>query len=303
MAGAGVRPLKNGENQSAAVEHRQSNVIGAGLMVLSMLSFVCLDTVMKSLVTQYDIWALAWARSLAQLSYLVALLPFLGIGRVLAVKRPGLQFLRGICLAGMTMAVLLSLANMTLTQTYVAMLSAPLLSAALAGPLLAEPATLRQWFWIVAGFVGVVIALDPATPEIGWFLFYAAAMAVCFGTLHVLTRLGARVELPMTQLLYISLFALILLTIPMLLVAEALPVETWGWVALAGAFGTLAHFLLTKAFSFAPPAVVSPMIYTQVVWAAIAGYLFFTEIPTIGTIIGAVIVALCGIAIVRTSSR
>lgn len=295
--------MKNGENQSASVEHRQSNAIGAGLMVLSMLSFVCLDTVMKSLVTQYDMWALAWARSLAQLSYLVALLPFLGIGRVLAVKRPGLQFLRGICLAGMTIAVLLSLANMTLTQTYVAMLSAPLLSAALAGPLLAEPATLRQWFWIVAGFVGVVIALDPAAPEIGWFLFYAAAMAVCFGTLHVLTRLGARVEFPMTQLLYISLFALLFLTIPMFFVAESLPVEAWGWVALAGAFGTLAHFLLTKAFSFAPPAVVSPMIYTQVVWAAIAGYLFFTEIPTIGTIVGAVIVALCGIAIVRTSSR
>lgn len=295
--------MKNGEKQPATVEHRQSNVIGAVLMVLAMLSFVGLDTVMKSLVAQYDMWALAWARSLAQLSYLVALLPFFGIVRVLTVKRLGLQFARGLCLAGMTIAVLLSLANMTLTQTYVAMLSAPLLSAALAGPLLAEPATSRQWFWIVAGFLGVVVALNPAAPEIGWFLFYAAAMAVCFGTLHVLTRLGARVELPMTQLVYISFFALLLLTIPMLLVAEALPVEAWGWVALAGAFGTLAHFLLTKAFSFAPPAVVSPMIYTQVVWAAIAGYLFFGEIPTIGTIIGAVIVALCGIAIVRTSSR
>lgn len=283
---------------------RQSTLIGAGLMVLSVMSFTCLDTVLKMLVGSHDLWALAWARSLMQVLYLALLIPFIGASRMVAVKRPMLQLVRGFCLAATTVAILLSLRHMTLTQTYVAMLSAPLVAAALSGVALSERTTATQWLWIVAGFAGVVIALDPSAPEIGWFLTYAVAMAVALGAYHVLTRLAARVEQPLPQLFYVGLFATLLLTPALFLFAsESLPPAIWGWIALAGAFGTCAHFLLILAFSYAPPAVVSPMIYTQIIWAAIAGYLVFAEVPTLGTFIGALIVAASGMAILRGAGR
>ena len=287
----------------AVRSQRQNHLIGAGLMVLSVLFFTALDATMKFLVGQHDLWALAWARNAAQLLYLTALLPLMGVRKTLAVERPVLQILRGACLAGMTIAVLVSLSYMTLTQTYVAMLSSPLVAAALAGPMLAEHVTARQWFWILAGFIGVVIALDPGAPDIGAYLVYAAAMALCFGAYQVLTRLGARVESSMTQLYYVALISVVILTFGLFMAEETLPSSAWGWVCLAAAFGTVAHFLLIQAFSFAPPAIVSPMIYVQVIWAVIVGYLVFGEVPTWGTIAGAVIVAFCGIVIVRGGGR
>lgn len=301
-----VRTPESGREGQEAPTYvrRQSALIGAGLMVLSVLCFTCLDTVLKTLVGSHDLWALAWARNLVQVLYLALLMPFVGARRMVAVKRPGLQLVRGFCLAAATVAILLSLRHMTLTQTYVAMLSAPLVAAALSGVALSERATAAQWLWIAAGFAGVVIALDPGAPEIGWFLAYAVAMAIALGTYHVLTRLGARIELPLTQLFYVGLFACLLLSPALALFAtEPLPPASWGWVALAGAFGTCAHFLLILAFSYAPPSIVSPMLYTQIIWAAIAGYLVFGEVPTLGTLIGAAIVAASGLAILRGAGR
>ena len=303
MPATGGRPLKSDSAEAAPAQRRQNNMLGAGFMVLAMFCFTGLDSVMKFLVQSHDIWALAWARSLAQLIFLTAMLPFLGARKILAAKGWGLQFARGICMAGMVVAVLLSLANMTLTQTYVAMLSAPLLAAALAGHMLSEPASARQWVFIIGGFVGVVVALDPTAPEIGWFLAYGASMAIFFSTNHILTRLGSRIERPMTQIFYGSFFSVLLLAPVMAFWYEGLPLSAWGWVAGAAAFGTAAHIFMVQALSFAPPAVVSPMIYFQVVWAALAGYVIFGEVPTLGTIIGALIVTICGIVIVRSAAR
>ena len=64
----------------------------------------------------------------------------------------------------------------------------------------------------------------------------------------------------------------------------------WGLLAIGGAFGTLAHLLLIQAFRRAPTAIVSPMIYTQIIAACLIGYLVFGEVPTLATLFGAAIV-------------
>ncbi len=291
-------------SEDAASEQSQgrNNLIGAGLMILAVICFTCLDTVLKYLVASYDFWILAWARTLVQFAFLVALLPMFGAGKVLTAKRPFLQLFRGGCLAVATISIMLSLKHMALTQTYVAMLTAPMVAAALSGLVLAERTTATQWGWIITGFVGVVVALNPTSPDIGWFLIYAVAMALALGTYHVLTRLAARVELPFTQMFYVSLIATIALTPTLALASGSLPVAAWGWVVLAGFFGTAAHCLLILAIGYAPPAIVSPMLYTQIVFAAIAGYLVFGEEPTVMTGIGAVIVALSGVGLIRSSN-
>lgn len=271
-------------------------------MILAVISFTGLDTVMKYLVTSYDFWLLAWARNLVQVAILLALLPVLGARKVLTANRPGLQILRGLCLAAATIAILLSLKHMALTQTYVAMLTAPMVAAALSGLVLAERTTFVQWVWIVTGFVGVVVALNPASPDIGWFLIYAVAMATALGFYHVFTRLASRVELPFTQLFYVGLIATLALTPALAFSSGSLPITAMGWVVLAGMFGTLAHFLLILAISYAPPAIVSPMLYTQIIFAAISGYLVFGEKPSVMTGFGAVIVALSGVGLIRSSN-
>lgn len=297
-----TEPVLDPAQSQDRVPTTRNYLVGAALMVASVMCFTGLDTTLKILVANHDFWMLAWGRNLAQVLLLIVLLPALGARQVLTVNRPWLQVARGFCLAASTAAILLSLKNMTLTQTYVAMLSAPLVAAALAGPIVGEKASLGQWIWIAAGFAGVVIALDPAAPAIGSYLFYAGAMALALGTNHCLTRLGARSEGSYTQLFYIAFFALLFLTPILFAATKPLPVEIWGWVALAGAFGTAAHFLMILALTRAPASIVSPMLYTQVVWAAVIGWIVFREWPTMGTVVGALIVVSSGIMLLRAKS-
>ena len=71
-------------------------------------------------------------------------------------------------------------------------------------------------------------------------------------------------------------------------------------IFLAGAFGTAAHFCVILSLGMATPAIVAPMWYTQIIWAAVAGFFVFGEIPTSGLILGAFLVVASGIAVLRT---
>ena len=94
-----------------------------------------------------------------------------------------------------------------------------------------------------------------------------------------------------TTLVYSGLSGAILLT-------PALP---WFWqnppdgltaitmVAL-GAYAAVGHFALIKAHRYAPAYILSPFIYTQLVWMVFLGYLIFGDIPDQFTLLGGFIV-------------
>ena len=51
-----------------------------------------------------------------------------------------------------------------------------------------------------------------------------------------------------------------------------------------GVFGAGGHFLLILAHRRAPASVLSPFIYTQIVWATTFGYLVFGNVPNHWTV-------------------
>jgi drug/metabolite transporter (DMT)-like permease len=73
---------------------------------------------------------------------------------------------------------------------------------------------------------------------------------------------------------------------------------TWLDVVLMPALGVLGaggHFLLILAHRRAPASVLSPFIYTQIVWASMFGYLVFSNVPNRWTVAGACIVIASGL--------
>ena len=60
-------------------------------------------------------------------------------------------------------------------------------------------------------------------------------------------------------------------------------------------FGAGGHFLLIVAHRNAPASVLSPFIYTQIVWAISLGYLVFGNVPSRWTLAGACIVIASGL--------
>ena len=97
-------------------------------------------------------------------------------------------------------------------------------------------------------------------------------------------------------------------------VSLALPVLPFVWSAppslidfalllAVGACGSFGHYLLILAHHRAPASVLSPFIYTQLVWATTFGYLVFANVPSFWTIVGAAIVIGSGLYLLNRERK
>ncbi|WP_376986066.1 DMT family transporter [Bosea sp. R86505] len=283
-----------------AARARRDILIGAALMVVSTFCFVSLDSILKALAARHDVLFLAWGRNLFQVVYLVAVMPLFGARRMLVTRHPVIQLCRGAALVGTTVFIVLALKSMPLAQTYAITFSAPLIATILAMVFLKERPSLKRWALILIGFCGVMVALQPTAPGAGGFLVFPLAMALANAGYHVLTRAIAADEDPLAMLFQVGFFALLITSLALPWSWSQMEPWEWGVLAVGGAFGTLAHLLLIEAFRRAPTAVISPMIYSQIIAACLIGYLAFGEVPTLATLLGAAIVVASGVALIRS---
>lgn len=272
-------------------------------MILSVLCFTLVDTINKVLVQTYSAVFLAWGRSSVQVVLLLALAPLIGLGAMLTTGRPWLHVARGVCIAGVSLFVTLALRHLPLTETYVIGFLTPFLATVIAALALGERATRLQWILITFGFSGVLVALRPGAPDADWYLLYPIGFAVSNATYFVLTRAGGRTEHPMAQLFYVGLFATVTLSVFLPWNWEAPTWPHWGMIVGAGSLATLGHLLLIRAFASAPTAVVAPMVYFQIIWSSVIGFVVFADVPLLTTWIGAAVVVLAGVGLIRSQAR
>jgi drug/metabolite transporter (DMT)-like permease len=279
--------------------HDRHAILGMGLMLLAVGCFTVFDAIMKHLATRYDILLLVWVRYILQAAFVLTLTPFLGPARVFPTTQTGLNALRSLFLTGATVLVVVSFGYLPMAQTYAISFSTPLIATGLAIPVLAEPATLRQWACILAGFAGVLTAMQPGG---GWHgaILLPLGMAACNATYQVLTRLGGRRDSPYSMLFHVSIWGAILTSVALPWTWQRLSPSGLAWLLAAGVSGTLAQLLMTQALCLAPTAMVSPVAYSQLFWALAIGFFAFGEQPTATTLFGAAIVAISGILLVSS---
>jgi drug/metabolite transporter (DMT)-like permease len=71
-----------------------------------------------------------------------------------------------------------------------------------------------------------------------------------------------------------------------------------------GLFGSAGGLAIAYAFQNAPSAaVIAPTHYTQIVWGTLIGYIFFSEVPHLQTIIGAGVIAVAGLYLIYGEAR
>ena len=69
---------------------------------------------------------------------------------------------------------------------------------------------------------------------------------------------------------------------------------TWFLLATTGFYGAFGHWLLIHAHARAPAAILSPFIYSQIIWMLVLGDVLFGDWPDAWTFVGAGIVIASG---------
>lgn len=164
--------------------------------------------------------------------------------------------------------------------------------------LLKERPTAVQIAGVLTALLGSVLIIKPGfegapfVPSLAGFVSGAAAgLAYTF-----VRKLGARGENGLRIVFYFSLFSSVM-TLPFFLLS---PVRLTGYqllmLLLCACSACIGQFGITCAYLCAPAKEISVYDYSQILFAAALGYIFFHQIPDVWSVVGYVLI--CGAGIV-----
>ncbi len=179
----------------------------------------------------------------------------------------------------------------------------PLFITALATPLLGERVGWRRWAAVMIGFAGVLAMIRP-TGDVVRIAALLPLSAACIGAFRDIVTRGISGTDTSVSILTISTVAVTLSGLFSLPYGwrPPLPMDI-GLLAVAGLLLGSAHFFMIEAFRLAEAAVVAPFKYTSMVWAVLAGFLVWGDIPDGWTMAGAALVVASGLYILRRRTR
>ena len=156
---------------------------------------------------------------------------------------------------------------------------------------LKEKANKTEWLCVVTAFIGAVFVVKPSmnvqffNAMIGVIGGFGAGVAYTF-----VRKLGKQGERGPVIVMCFSVFSCIV-TAPFLLVgAKPMSVYQIVMLLLAGAAATGGQLSITKAYTKAPAKEISVFDYSQVIFAALLGFVFLQQIPDYLSVIGYVII-------------
>ena len=258
--------------------------LGVGLYLTGVFLFALNDALGKWLVADYGVGQLMMLRSIGAAFVLgpmaLSLRPSL-----LSVPQVHLQVLRVVCMAADTFSFYGATRYMPLADVMTFYMAAPLIVTALSAPLLGETVERFRWIAVAIGFVGVLIALRPSPQMFSWASPLALFGASMFAMGQTLTRkLREAHWLQLTVWQFVGGGLIGAATVPFAWTTPG--AFDLGLMALVGIVSMFCFILITRALGLARAAVLAPLQYSAILWAAIMGWLVWRDAPTLPIVIG-----------------
>jgi drug/metabolite transporter (DMT)-like permease len=284
--------------------HHAHHLRGIICIMIAVSFFALLDATAKYLAKFYPVAGIVWARYFFQaLAMLVVLGPRLGLGLV-RTKRPGLQIARGTVLVGASLTFFTALALMPLAEGSAISFTAPLLLMAMSVPLLRERVDGPAWIAVWLGFSGVLLIIRPGTGVFTWVALLPLVTAFCNAFYQILTRKLSGTDNTLTTLFYGGLVGAVIMStlLPFYWTTPQSLFHAFLYVML-GVLAGIGHYLLIKAFEYAPASTLAPFIYVQVVAVLVLGYLVFDSFPDGWSLAGMAIIVASGAFVATRQAR
>ncbi len=218
-----------------------------------------------------------------------------------ASRQPSSHFFRAVFSAFGGVSAIHAAANMPIVDATAIGLLEAIFTVLLGVLLLGERISRPHWVAIIISFSGaaVMMASKGAFQSLHagylWPAAFALLGAILIACESIMIKILTSSEKPMTVLLYVNAFGLLLLSVPAVLTwRSTLLLDNLPFLLL-GPFAITAQYFVIRGFRLADVSVLGPVSYTWIVFAAILGFFVFGEIPEAGTVAGAAIIVVGGV--------
>ncbi len=271
---------------------------GAMLILLSELLFVLMGTLVKTVSAGLPNEMIVFFRNLFGLQIIIPLLLQQGLGALRTEHAP-LHLLRGLAGVSAMYCFFYAIAHMQLANAMVLKLSAPLFIPIIAWLWLQEKLNWTIGFAVLLGFGGVALIVKPDLGLVDPIALIALAgglfAAIAKSTVKKLTR----TELPGTIVFYFAVTGLLVSSVPAFISWQTPSMNQLLLLLLLGTLASLAQFVMTRAYGFAPASKISPFSYSAVLYASLLGWLFWDEWMDSWAWLGAALIVIAGVMLLR----
>jgi drug/metabolite transporter (DMT)-like permease len=277
----------------------QSNNIRLGimLMIATTLVFAVQDGLSRHLAGEYNVLMIVMIRYWFFAAFVIAIAKRHagGIRAAAQTSQPMIQILRGLLLSLEICVMVAAFTILGLVESHAVFTCYPLLVAALSGPVLGEHVGWRRWAAIGAGFVGVIIILQPSGDVFDIRALIPLLAACMFAVYGLLTRYASRRDSTATSFFWTGVVGAVAMTVLGVWFWEPMNSQDWLWMGCLCITGVTGHWLLIRCYEVAEASAVQPFAYLQLVFAATIGISVFGETVSANVAIGCVIIVAAGL--------
>jgi drug/metabolite transporter (DMT)-like permease len=252
---------------------------GAWYLCLAMMLAAGIDVIAKLLTENFDTPQIVFLRSLFAIPFAFIICYKQETVSQLAKPLWGWQLYRGLLTVGAQFGFFFGLASLDLVTALMLAYISPVLIVLTAGVLLGESVSLKRWLGVTIAFSGVLIILNPKEFEIQPAMIAILLSMVCWALLSISNRqLSDRID-PSVLGFYTTPISV--------LIAASLMYDNWNnptaaeWALyiLMAIFGALTQYFAALAYKYAQAGAIAPLEYSNLIWAAMAAWLIWGDLP------------------------
>ncbi|MDA9647597.1 DMT family transporter [Candidatus Pelagibacter sp.] len=274
------------------------NQLGFLYMFMSVCAFSFMDLIVKW-SDDYPLGQVLFFRGFFGVVIYFFIMPRDRIKNFYYTKRAKLHFLR--CIFGLIalIAIFIALRKLPLATVVSISFAAPIFTTIFSIILLNEKVGFYRWLAVLIGFIGIIVITEPGFGDLN--IYYLFPIIFCLGLSYVAIAIR---QLSTTEPVW-----LISLNFSIVITLAGLFTIPFGWVmpsiqdllllCMIGFLGGFANLWLSQSFKLSEVSLVSPLKYLALVFGIFFGYLIWDEIPTIKTLLGASLVIVSSLIILR----
>jgi drug/metabolite transporter (DMT)-like permease len=262
------------------------------LMLLSACLFAGMAVAIRLASGHVHAFEIAFFRNFFGLIFALPLLFRAGFG-MLKTKVLPLYFMRCVIGLGAMLTGFWALVNLPLSQAIALSYTTPLFVTIGAALFLGEVIRARRISALAVGFIGTLVILKVWSFGSSWLssgVWIAILSSILGASAAISIKFLARTETAEAIVFYMVLIMTPLSFLPALSVWSWPDCYGWLWLILTGAFGTLAHIAMTRAYKLGDVSALTPINFVQLPLISLVAWLLFNELPDRYTVIGALIV-------------
>ncbi len=282
--------------------------LGAGFLIAGAGMFAVMNVFAKLASEHVSLAQIMFFRNFGALLPVSLIVASSGGWSALRTPHPQRHLLRAITQLGSMVTGFYGLSVLPLAEATAINYAAPIFVSILAVPFLGERPGVWRWISVGLGFGGVLAIANgrgglgsDAMPVLG--LLGSLGNAIFSAAVTIQVRKLAAVDKPAT----IVAWQAMLMTV---ICACALPFVwiTPSWQVLCillavGFCGGVAQYMTTQAYARAEASAVGPYGYSGILFGMILGWVWWGDTPTIGMLLGGLLIAFAGFLILHTESR